>query len=217
MKYLIFALTFMATLPHLFASDRDAYFYLEGIWDGRDYNQHLDIQAYGKGIKVRKSGIFRKKRKFRSVGYNAFSDRDGNIIELQSDNRLVWRNVRKGSYDVFFKRNRYQRGYRDRYDRRRGYNDRDYRGHNYRQNEWGSLGGRWTCSAGRRNIFIESQEGGFRARKYDDDRWYDFTQDPYERNVYRCDNGEKYIWDDGRLTWFSRNGRDRIRFSRRRG
>lgn len=231
MKQAFITLGLLLALPLLLTAG-DIRSNLDGVWIDRYDDDKLEVRDKRYGLEVKKRGLFRKKRIFREVDYNRYADQDGNVIEVLSNNRLVWKNRNNRSYKTFYRNGYYNSSYdRGRYDSNNGrdrynnsrYDDRyggsryDNRNENYgqdRNQRSGRFDGRWRCADNRRNIFIESRGNGFRARKVSSDQWYDYTQDPYESNVYRCQNGEKYIFKDDSLIWYGRNGCDSVRFRR---
>lgn len=224
MKQLIIVITVCISLP-LLGNDGYLRSNLNGTWKDRYHDDKIEIRDTRYGLEVRKKGLFRKTRTFEEIDYNRYADYDGNIIEVLSSNRLVWKNRKNRSYKTFY-RNGYSnsrygntinnRNRNNRYNNGSRYNDGNRRGQNrYDRGRIGNgFNGRWSCSEGRRNIFIETQGNGFRARKVNSDRWYTYEQDPYESNVYRSNNGEKYIYRDNSLIWYGKNGCDTIRFGR---
>jgi len=222
MKNLIIALAAIITVP-LFGNDGFLRTNLNGTWKDRYHDDKLEIRDTRYGLEVRKKGIFRKKRTFEQIDYNRYVDYDGKMIEVLSSNRLVWKNRKNRQYKTFYRNgyidSRYRNNYRNgnsRYNNGSRYNDnyRNDRNHYDRGSRAYGFNGRWSCSEGRRNIFIEPRGNGFRVRKVDSDRWHNYERDPYESNVYRSNSGEKYIYKDDSLIWYGSNGCDTIRFGR---
>jgi len=223
MKHLLFILSLAIALP-LYANSDFRKSYLDGVWKDRYHHDRIEIQDKRKGLEVKRKGLFRKKRLFKEVSYNRFVDYDGNIIEVLSENKIVWKNRRNRMYKSFYKHgyahyDNYRNRYDDRFDRRfnqdRGrYGDnRRYIERYDRRNRRG-IEGRWRCADNKRDILIESVGNGFRVRHFSNDRWDLFNRDPYESNVYRSNNGEKYLYKDNSLTWYGRNACDIVRFGR---
>lgn len=228
MKHLIIMFCLVMAAP-IFANSDYRRSNLDGVWKDRYDDDKIEIRDKRYGLEVRKKGLFRKKRLFEEVDYNRYADRDGNIIEVLSNNQIVWKNRRSRSYKTFYKNGYYnfngnRRGYNDRRNQSRYNNDRRYDnnrrysdGYNdsrYQRQNQGQFDGRWRCANNRKNIFIETRGDGFRVRRSDNDRWYDYNRDPYESNVYRGKNGEKYVYKDNSLIWYGSNSCDILRFGR---
>lgn len=232
MRHVLLMLCLVIAAPLVTHAD-DKRSNLDGVWRDRYDDDKIEIRDKRYGLEVKKKGLFRQKRIFTEVDYNRYADRDGNVIEILSNNRIVWKNRRNRSYVIFYKNgsynygnNRngnYNRNDQRRYDNRRRndnrYNNNRYNNNRYnddrsrRQNQ-GRFDGRWRCADDRRNIFIEARGDGFRVRKADSDRWYVYNRDPYESNVYRGNNGKKYIYKDDSLIWYGRKACDSLRFGR---
>lgn len=235
MKHFIFTLTMLFALP-LLSNNIDNYSSsLSGTWIDRYDDEKIEIREYGSRIEVKRRGLFRKTRTFYRVGPNRYSDYDNDQIEIQSSSKLIWKNRKNRQYKSYYRASYNRDRYSDRYN---NYGNRRYEDYNNRRNPgyenrgqsnrrdndryYGNnsfsrdrFDGSWTCPAGRRNISIQAYGNGFKVKRWDSDRWYTFERDPYENNVYRCENGERYIYRDNDMIWYGSNGRDNIRFSRK--
>jgi len=212
---------------------------LEGIWLDRNYDHELEIRYYSKGLKVKLKGLFRKTKKFREVKRGIYADHDGNSIELLNREKLIWKSSGDRDYRVFFKQGRYS-GDRWNNSNNRRYSDNRYsntrtnqrnrnmavissnRGRNSSNSRTRSYNsgirsfdGRWECSRGRNDLYIESFDGGFRSRRSKNGRWLNFYRDRNNPNRYTCENGERYEFRNNELRWTGRNSCDNLRFRRR--
>jgi hypothetical protein len=215
---LILVMLFAGT--SLYATSSDSYYRIEGIWTDRYHDQRLEIRNGYDGIEVRKKGLFRKTRRFYQVRHNHFSDNNGNTIKIVSSSKLVWKNRRNRTHEVFYRpnnRNRYGNQYDNRYSRNRNLghrnnqNNRNYRTGNLNNNYYGS----WYSFDGNRNIVLESHGSGFKVKRRGGNGWKFYERDRYESNVFRSSLGDSYYFKDDYMIWNGKDGYQSIRFRRR--
>lgn len=203
---------------------------LHGLWYDVYSGIQLEIKHHRKGIKAREIRNYRNKKKWRTfyrMGRGVFDDCDGRVIIANGYGEITYRTGRRRSYrltrerdygyDAYdYRRNErwYDRDYDD-YgsiygdydrDRRRG-RDRD-RWLNNRDRYCGD----WHCSDHDLYLQIEAYRDGFRARRRGGGWTY---YNPWRNGQYRDRRGNTYYFDDGYLTWQSRDRKRRFRFKKR--
>lgn len=206
----------------LSAASNDSHYRIAGVWTDRYQDQRLEINNGYNGIEVRKRGLFRKTRKFYKVGYNEFSDSNGNVIKIVSSSKLVWKNRRNRSYEVFYryKGNSYNyNSYQDNYRRNR-YSSQTYGNSHYGRNyntdyTPNSNYGSWYSYDGNRSINLERFGDGFRVRNQNRNEWIIYERDRYEANSYTSSYGDSYVFKDDYLIWNGKNGYQTTRYRRR--
>ncbi len=215
MRHLKLILAILFAVTSLSATGTDSKYNIAGVWTDRYHDQRIEIKHGYDGIEVRKRGLFRKTRRFYKVGYNEFSDNNGNIIKIVSSSKLVWKNNRNRSYDVFYRyndRNYYGNNYQNRnqsYGQSRY--DRNYRNRSDNYNHYGS----WYNCDGNGHVTLERYGDGFKIKQQGRDRWITYSRDKYEPHVYVSSYGDSYIFKDDYLVWTDKNGYDTTRFRRR--